>query len=208
MKAGNVIKMASLALIAAVCLMTVPQQVMAQAEPITFSFNMAFGAPGSPEEQSVDDLLSELDRLAKGRFKCDRIANGIMGGEREVAEAIQMGTLDCTIVSDVGIDVVTGNLGWAWLPFMITSYEEADKYYHQGWIYDDMTKKMEEAGIVRLASAETGSTLQKLMRCAWVSATGAGSAGGSKSLPFFIHARLNRSEVEGTSPPASRTCAI
>ena len=156
MKAGNVIKMASLALIAAVCLMTVPQQVMAQAEPITFSFNMAFGAPESPEEQSVDDLLSELDRLAKGRFKCDRIANGIMGGEREVAEAIQMGTLDCTIVSDVGIDVVTGNLGWAWLPFMITSYEEADKYYHQGWIYDDMTKKMAEAGIVRLASAETG----------------------------------------------------
>ncbi|MDL2263691.1 TRAP transporter substrate-binding protein [Synergistaceae bacterium OttesenSCG-928-I11] len=146
----------SMVLVATFCLNGCTQSAFASEKKVVFTYNMSFGAPGSPEEQSAIDLIEGVEKLSGGRITSDRIANGVMGGEREVAEAIQMGTLDCAILSDVGIDVVTGNLGWAWLPFMITSYEDADRYYHQGWVYDDMTTKMAEAGIVRLASAETG----------------------------------------------------
>ena len=67
-----------------------------------------------------------------------------------------LGTLDVGLISDMGIDSAIGHLGWAWLPFMLTSYDMVDQYYVNGWIGEELTKQMKAKGIIRLAATENG----------------------------------------------------
>lgn len=123
---------------------------------ISFTINIPYGEMGEPDDLLVKELIELVNERSGGRIQGVQLENGSLGNEPDLTEMIQMGTLDCAVVSDVGIDSVIGKLGWAWLPFMITDYEQADAFYHQGWIYDGLTEKMAEAGIVRIASTEVG----------------------------------------------------
>lgn len=106
------------------------------------------------QDKTMDMLIDLADKYSGGTIKGTKIAAGSLGGEREETEMIQLGTLECGLISDMGIDSAIGGLGWAWLPFMLTDYDMVDKYYINGWIGDELTKEMGDQGIVRVAATE------------------------------------------------------
>lgn len=106
------------------------------------------------QNDTMDMLIELCDKYSGGSIKGTKIAGGSLGGEREETEMIQLGTLECALIADMGIDSAIGGLGWAWLPFMLTDYDMVDEYYINGWIGEELTKQMAENGIVRVAATE------------------------------------------------------
>ena len=125
-----------------------------EAPKITFTLNISYS--GGLYEDLMLDIVSKAAELSNGRIQGTIIASGTMGSEREVGESIQIGTLDMAYLSDNVAETLIGNLSWAWLPFMITSYEEADKYYNSGWIREKLWKLMEKGNLVGIAVCENG----------------------------------------------------
>jgi TRAP-type C4-dicarboxylate transport system substrate-binding protein len=150
-----------IALVAAFLLCFVMALSIRTTKPIEAPVHFVMELPINRENDNLDALMRDelfalLHERSRGRL-VGVSANGPVGvSESEIAESIQAGTLDCAMVSDEGIDSVTGNLGWALLPYMITSYEMADSHYHNGWIYDELSNYMRDAGIIRVASCEMG----------------------------------------------------
>jgi tripartite ATP-independent transporter DctP family solute receptor len=72
---------------------------------------------------------------------------GVHGSDKEHCEAVQAGTLDMAIDSTVGIDAVVTKLGFVNLPYLMTSHEDVDSMFYNGWIGETATKLMEEAGM-------------------------------------------------------------
>jgi TRAP-type C4-dicarboxylate transport system substrate-binding protein len=123
---------------------------------VTFNMNNPVAGVGTLQDKCVDEVIARLTVKSAGRIKGTKITSGVLGSEREVAEAIQLNTVDVAHISDMGIDVVVGKMGWAWLPFLVTNEADADKYYNNGWIGDGLTKQMSDSGIIRLAGTENG----------------------------------------------------
>jgi len=108
----------------------------------------------SPYNRALEFLTNYLTENSNGRIQVEAIPGGVLGAERELTESIQLGTLDMAFISDMGMNIVVGNLGWAWLPYLITSYDEADEFYINGWMGEKITEMLAEKGIVRLAATE------------------------------------------------------
>ena len=106
------------------------------------------------QDETMDMLIAKAAEYSGGSIKGTKVAAGSLGGEREETEMIQLGTLECGLISDMGIDSAIGGLGWAWLPFMLPSYDMVDEYYINGWIGEELTKQMAAQGIVRVAATE------------------------------------------------------
>jgi TRAP-type C4-dicarboxylate transport system substrate-binding protein len=120
---------------------------------VSFSVNNTHSGEGV-QDKSMDMLIDLCNKYSGGSIQGTKIAGGSLGGEREITEMIQLGTLECGFISDMGIDSAIGGLDWAWLPFMITSYDQVDQYYINGWIGEELTKEMGAQGIVRVAATE------------------------------------------------------
>jgi len=98
------------------------------------------------------------DEIAKGtanRYSCQHFPNSQLGGEREMIEAVQLGTQDL-------VDTSTGPLGNFVpevkvfdIPFLFRGYDHARKVM-DGPIGQDVLKKMQGKGLIGLAWAENG----------------------------------------------------
>ena len=87
--------------------------------------------------------------------KCQHFPNSQLGGEREMIEAVQLGTQDL-------VDTSTGPLGnfvpevkLFDIPFLFRNYDHARKVM-DGPIGQDVLKKMQAKGLIGLAWAENG----------------------------------------------------
>ena len=140
-------------------LFSVPIAADAADEPLEFTFTCAqAAAAGTPGANLFDNFVRLVDEKSNGTIKCNFLAAGsVVSTEREATEAIQVGTVDVVQVSDMGIDsVIGGCLGWAWLPYTVTSYEQVDELYNGGWMHDEIVRMMEENGIIKIANTENG----------------------------------------------------
>ncbi|OYU78872.1 MAG: C4-dicarboxylate ABC transporter substrate-binding protein, partial [Burkholderiales bacterium PBB5] len=98
------------------------------------------------------------DEIAKGtanRYSCQHFPNSQLGGEREMIEAVQLGTQDL-------VDTSTGPLGNFVpevkvfdIPFLFRGYDHARKVM-DGPIGQDLLKKMQAKGLIGLAWTENG----------------------------------------------------
>lgn len=98
---------------------------------VSFSVTNTHSGEGV-QDKSMDKLIELADKYSGGSIKGTKIAGGSLGGEREETEMLQLGTLECAFVADMGVDSAIGGLGWAWLPFMLTDYDQVDEYYING----------------------------------------------------------------------------
>jgi tripartite ATP-independent transporter DctP family solute receptor len=95
------------------------------------------------------------DALEKtGLFKVNLKFGGILGGEREGAEAVQMGTIEAVWVSDVGLSAVVPEIAYTNLPYLFSSYAQVDKNYMNGFIGEDVKAKLEAKGFKFLGFCE------------------------------------------------------
>jgi TRAP-type C4-dicarboxylate transport system substrate-binding protein len=100
-------------------------------------------------------LADEVAKRTNGRYKIEIFANSALGGEREMVEATQLGTLDL-------VDTSTGPVGnfvpetlIVDIPFLFRNYDHARKTL-DGSIGDDLRSKFPAKGMIALAWAENG----------------------------------------------------
>lgn len=114
-----------------------------------------YGVPGHGET-TLREFTTAVQERSGGNIVIDAITPGLAGSEREIFEQTVIGAVDMCFMSDMTADGFMNTLGFAWLPFMITTYEDADKYYNSGWIHDEIVKRYEAAGVIKIANIETG----------------------------------------------------
>ena len=122
----------------------------ASAESATFSVTADVTGDRAPYVERFAELISDK---TGGRYQANVIAAGSLGNGSDMAQMLQMGTLDVLMSDDMTIDgVLDGALGFAWLPGLVADYDEADKYYLKGWIADEVAKIMEQNSLIRISS--------------------------------------------------------
>lgn len=100
--------------------------------------------------QKFVDYVAEA---SNGKYAGEVLAANSLGSAADTAQMIQMGTLDFNLNDDMSIDgILDGKLGFAWLPGLVADYDEADQYYNNGWIADQISGIMAENNIIRISS--------------------------------------------------------
>lgn len=100
-------------------------------------------------------FCDEVQNRTTGRYVCMHFPSGALGGEREMAEGVQIGTIDA-------VNLTTGPLGnfvpevrILDIPFLFRDYDHARKTL-DGAIGQDLLKKFSSKGLVALAWTENG----------------------------------------------------
>lgn len=120
------------------------------AESAAFSVTADVTGDRAPYVERFAELISDK---TGGRYQANVIAAGSLGNGSDMAQMLQMGTLDVLMSDDMTMDgVLDGALGFAWLPGLVADYDEADKYYLKGWIADEVAKIMEQNSLIRISS--------------------------------------------------------
>lgn len=98
-------------------------------------------------------FVEYVKEASGGKYQGEVLASGSLGTPADTAQMIQLGTLDFCLSDDMSIDgILDGALGFAWLPGLVADYEEADKYYNNGWIAEQVGDVMEQNQIIRISS--------------------------------------------------------
>ena len=119
-------------------------------EPITFTVTADVTGARGPYVERFAELVSEK---TDGRYQAEVLAASSLGNAADMAQMLQMGTLDVLMSDDMSMDgVLNGALGFAWLPGLVSNYDEADEYYLHGWISEQVAKIMAENKLIRISS--------------------------------------------------------
>ena len=98
------------------------------------------------------------DEIAKGtnnRYSCQHFPSAALGGEREMIEAVQLGTQDMVTTSTGPLGNFVPEVKIFDIPFLFRNYDHARKTL-DGQIGQDALKAMQAKGLVGLAWAENG----------------------------------------------------
>ena len=124
------------------------------ADPITI--RVGYPSPaGGPHAAGATGFEEELERLAPGRFKVQHFPGGSLGGEREMVESLQLGTLQMAILGTAIIGNFVPEMMIADMPFLFRDYDHARKVM-DGPIGKDLLGKFRAKGIVGLTFGEIG----------------------------------------------------
>ena len=73
---------------------------MAAEKPVKMTFASAY-APDDPQSQTLVKFGQLAEQYSNGRLKIDVAVGGVLGGERDVAEGIQLGTVNGAILGGI-----------------------------------------------------------------------------------------------------------
>ena len=100
-------------------------------------------------------FCEEIEKGTQGRYTCQQFASGALGGEREMIESVQLGTLDLVNTSTGPLGNFVPEVKIVDIPFLFRDYDHARKVM-DGEIGQDLLAKMQEKGLVGLAWTENG----------------------------------------------------
>jgi TRAP-type transport system periplasmic protein len=100
-------------------------------------------------------FADEFAKLTNNRYKIALFPSGSLGGEREMVESVQLGTLDLVVTSTGPVGNFVPETLITDIPFLFRDYEHARKTL-DGQIGQDLLSKFPAKGIVALAWAENG----------------------------------------------------
>ncbi len=137
-------------LTAAALAAALPAAAQAQTYKMAYalSANSHYGAGGSAFAES-------LDKASQGKYKVQQFANSALGGEREVIEGLQIGTIDLAIVSTGATLNFVPDTGVFDIPFLLRDLPHA-RAVLDGKIGQDMLAKFNDRGLIALAWGEQG----------------------------------------------------
>ena len=142
--------MAGLAL-AAAALATTP---LAAQTPQTLKLGHPQAATSAFQVGAVA-FADDLARRTQGRFKVEVFPSGALGGEREMVESAQLGTLDLVLTSTGPVGNFVPESLITDIPFLFRSYDHAHKVL-DGPIGQEILAKFPAKGLVALAWGENG----------------------------------------------------
>ena len=100
-------------------------------------------------------FCEEVDKRTAGRYKCQQFPNSALGGEREMIEAVQLGTLDIVNTSTGPVGNFVPEVNIVDIPFLFRDYDHARKVM-DGPIGDELRAKFPAKGLIALAWTENG----------------------------------------------------
>jgi tripartite ATP-independent transporter DctP family solute receptor len=100
-------------------------------------------------------FAEELGKLTKGKYKVDIFPSGALGGEREMTESVQLGTLDFVLTSTGPVGNFVPEVLVTDVPFLFRDYGHAHKVL-DGAIGQEILAKFPAKGLVALAWGENG----------------------------------------------------
>ncbi|WP_026987016.1 TRAP transporter substrate-binding protein [Fodinicurvata fenggangensis] len=103
----------------------------------------------------VDAFAEKLTELSDGAFTVDEQPSGALGGERDMIEGLQIGTLDAVITSTGPLGNFVPETYVLDLPFLFRDYDHA-RCVLDGDIGQDLLDKVGENDLVGLAWTENG----------------------------------------------------
>jgi len=121
------------------------------------SVNIRIGTTVSPTHSysiAAKTFKQDIETKTKGAVTIMYHGGGVMGGERQMVEAVVRGDLDMTWSSDIGLAAVYPELGFVNLPYLFKNYAEVDAKYRNGWIGKYVADYMDKKGIIVLAFGE------------------------------------------------------
>ena len=99
-------------------------------------------------------LCEEIEKGTQGRYKCQQFPNGSLGGEREMIEAVQLGTLDLVNTSTGPVGNFVPETKIVDIPFLFRDYDHARRYLDGPG--QEILSKFPSKGLVALAWTENG----------------------------------------------------
>lgn len=109
----------------------------------------------SPYHMALTQWADEVYEQTEGRVKIEVFANSVLGNERDMIEALQMGTLDITLPNSAPLSNFTDTFKVFDLPFLFQDTEEAYKVIDSE-IGDGMLESLSDIGVVGLSMWENG----------------------------------------------------
>ena len=100
-------------------------------------------------------FCADIEKNTQGRYKCQEFPNGSLGGEREMIEAVQLGTLDLVTTSSGPLGNFVPEVKIFDIPFLFRDYDHARKVL-DGKIGQDILEKFRAKGLVGLVWGENG----------------------------------------------------
>jgi tripartite ATP-independent transporter DctP family solute receptor len=100
-------------------------------------------------------LCDEIEQGTQGRYKCQHFPSSALGGEREMIESVQLGTLDLVNTSTGPLGNFVPEVKIVDIPFLFRDYDHARKVM-DGQVGQDLLKAMQAKGLIGLAWAENG----------------------------------------------------
>jgi len=124
----------------------------ASAKVMNIGFTLS---PDSHYGKGAQVFAQEIDRLSDGKYEIKIKSSGVLGGERDVIEGLQFGTIDLTISSTGPVGNFVPEVYALDFPFLFTGYEHAHRVL-DGKIGNDLLAKFEDKGLIGLAWSENG----------------------------------------------------
>ena len=100
-------------------------------------------------------FCTDIEKNTQGRYKCQEFPSGSLGGEREMIEAVQLGTLDLVTTSSGPLGNFVPEVKIFDIPFLFRDYDHARKVL-DGKIGQDVLQKFQAKGLVGLVWGENG----------------------------------------------------
>ena len=101
-------------------------------------------------------LMAEIIKTkTNGRYTIDVLANSALGGERDLIEGVQMGSIDLCYTAGTPLGNYVPEMLVTDLPFLIRNLAHADAVYH-GEIGKKLLSEVEKKGFKSLAFVEIG----------------------------------------------------
>jgi tripartite ATP-independent transporter DctP family solute receptor len=100
-------------------------------------------------------FCDDVEKGTQGRYKCQQFPSGALGGERDMIEAVQLGTLDLVNTSTGPVGNFVPEVKIVDIPFLFRDYDHARKVM-DGPIGQDILTKFPAKGLVALAWTENG----------------------------------------------------
>ncbi len=100
-------------------------------------------------------FCEEVEKRTAARYKCQQFPNSALGGEREMIEAVQLGTLDLVNTSTGPVGNFVPEVNIVDIPFLFRDYDHARKTM-DGAVGEELLAKFPAKGLVALAWTENG----------------------------------------------------
>lgn len=113
----------------------------------------------SPPEHSytkgIELFAEKVEEKTDGRVKFDMFLDGQLGGEREIIEQVQLGSIDLTVATGGVVGSFVPELSVLEMPFLFKDVEEAYKIL-DGEIGDQLVEKIDSQGFKTFGIWENG----------------------------------------------------
>jgi len=130
--------------------------IVAAGQPKVFQIGqICSGNPTDPYQVICANFSKNVEEMSNGSIKIDVISDAQLGGEREMIEGMQMGTIDFALLTNVNIGSFLPEWMLFDLPFIFSSNEQAYEVL-DGPIGTEILNSLEKLNIKGLAWGEGG----------------------------------------------------